>query len=164
MSCSSSHAAVEMPVADLLVQGGDSRLLPVQTVDGLSRYGCAPWPRSALPFGSCTASSIGERGFSAAHHAQSELFHARDLATAGEEACQQIRQRLAELLDLPAGVAIALVPSGTDAELLALALAAGAGRRQVVNIVVGPTDACPGAARQPNVEVSSGRCERRPRP
>jgi hypothetical protein len=41
---------------------------------------------------------------------------------------------------LPDDVDIALAPSGTDAELLALALAAGKGDRPVVNIVVGPSE------------------------
>jgi hypothetical protein len=127
-----------MPVAELLVRGGDSRL-PV-VAEGLSRYGCSPWPRNVLPFGSCSASSISERGFFAAQHAQSELLGAHDMQAAGEEACRQIRRRLRHLLQLPQGVAIALAPSGTDAELLALALAAGGGRRRVVNIVMGPSE------------------------
>src|SRR6185436_14598537 len=63
-----------------------------------------------------------------------------DMQSAGEEACRQIRRRIRHLLQLPEGVAIALAPSGTDAELLALALAAGGGRRRVVNIVMGPSE------------------------
>ncbi len=47
---------------------------------------------------------------------------------------------MGELLTLPDGVDIALAPSGTDVELLALALAAGNDRRPVVNILVGPSE------------------------
>jgi hypothetical protein len=47
---------------------------------------------------------------------------------------------LRELLTLPGDVDIALAPSGTDVEMLALALAAGSGNRPVVNIVVGPSE------------------------
>src|SRR5437899_2680839 len=97
MARSSERAAIELPVADLLVRGGDSRL-PAEGASGLSRYGCAPWPRHAVPFGSCSASSIGERGFSAAERARGVLLGAHDTAAAGEEICRQIRARLRRLL------------------------------------------------------------------
>jgi len=58
-----------------------------------------------------------------------------------------IRQQLRRLLALPGGVDIALAPSGTDVELLALALAAGRRTRPVVNIVVGPGEVGSGTPR-----------------
>jgi hypothetical protein len=64
----------------------------------------------------------------------------RDSCAAAYECANTIRQRLRELLTLPERVEIALGPSGTDVELLALALAAGSAGRPVVNIVVGPSE------------------------
>ena len=46
----------------------------------------------------------------------------------------------ANFLTLPVGVDIALAPSGTDVELLTLALAAGGSNRPIVNIIVGPSE------------------------
>ena len=127
------------PLEQLLVSGGDTRL-DVDPNTGRNRYECLPRPSQAVPFGSCTSSSVSQRGFAAAQVAQRLICSARDSRAAANEYAVAIRQRLRELLTLTDGVDVALAPSGTDAELLALALAAGRGERPVVNIVVGPSE------------------------
>jgi selenocysteine lyase/cysteine desulfurase len=61
-----------------------------------------------------------------------------DSQLAANDYANTTRRRLGELLTLPPSVDVALAPSGTDVELLALALAAGGSKRPVVNILVGP--------------------------
>jgi len=131
--------ALDLPLEQLLTLGGDTRL-EINPATGRNRYHCTPKPSDAVPFGSCTSSSISQRGFEAAQHTLLALRARKDRFAAVCEYARIIRQRLSNLLAIPDGVEVALGPSGTDVELLALALAAGSGDRPVVNIVVGPTE------------------------
>lgn len=121
-----------------LVSGSDRRVIP--GADGLNPYGCSAAPRDALALGSCTCSSPSPRGERRGRALLKRLQNAADPDQQLERAAQQHRHRLRQLLRLPADVDIALTPSGTDVELLALALAAGGGDQPVVNIVVGPSE------------------------
>jgi hypothetical protein len=125
------------PLEQLLASGGDTRL-DIDPKTGRNRYECLPRPSEAVPFGSCTGSSVSQRGFAAAQDTQRLICSSRDSYAATYDCANNIRRRLRELLTLPDGVDVALAPSGTDVELLALALAAGREQRPVVNIVVGP--------------------------
>ncbi len=78
------------------------------------------------------------RGLAGAMEAHHMICGSPDSHAAASEFANTVRRRLKELLTLPDGVDIALVPSGTDVEMLALALAAGSSGRPVVNILVGP--------------------------
>ncbi len=137
--------ALRQPVEDLLASGGDSRLL-IDSSTGLGRYGCSTRPRpETLPFGSCTASSISGVGFEAASRLHRRLLaidDEADLSHAVEERVDALRVELLFLLTRSAvpGVEVVLSPSGTDVELLALALRRGAGDKPVTNILVGPTE------------------------
>ncbi len=123
----------------LLVSGGDTRL-EIDAKTGRNRYHCSPRPTDVVPFGSCTSSSVTRRGFAAARDAHRVIRASQDWCAAANECANSIRQRLSKLLNLPDEVEIALAPSGTDVELLALTLAAGRCDRPVVNVVVGPTE------------------------
>lgn len=68
------------------------------------------------------------------------ICRAADSTVAAHESAGRVRRKLAALLNLPEGIDVALAPSGTDVEMLAVALAAGHGERPVVNIVVGPSE------------------------
>lgn len=127
------------PLERLLTSGGDTRL-EIVSGTGRNRYECSPRPSEAVPFGSCTSSTISPRGYAAAQEVHRIICGAPDSREAAYEFAGFVQQRLSELLTLPADVDVALAPSGTDAELLALALAAGGGERPVVNIVVGPSE------------------------
>jgi hypothetical protein len=128
-----------LPLEQLLSSGGDTRL-DIDPRTGRNRYECWPRPGTAVPFGSCTSSSVSELGYSAAQETQRQIAGAPDSFAAADCCAAMVRRRLCELLTLPSGVEIALAPSGTDVELLALALAAGKGNRPIVNIVVGPSE------------------------
>ncbi len=127
------------PLEQLLASGGDTRL-EIDPKNGRNRYSCSFRPTAAVPFGSCTSSTVSPRGFAAAKDAARLIRGAADSCIAAHDLANVTRERLRELLSLPEGVDVALAPSGTDVELLVLALTAGAGNRQVVNILVGPSE------------------------
>jgi hypothetical protein len=131
------------PAEALLQTGGDQRLR-VDPATGLNGYGCSHRPRPwAVTFASSTASSSSERGFAAAEAARQRvtlgaLTGAADAALANEAA--GIRAGIARHAGLPAGGAVVLAASGTDCELIALALAAGDGARPIANVLVAPEE------------------------
>ncbi|MBL8482941.1 MAG: hypothetical protein JNJ60_12155 [Rhodocyclaceae bacterium] len=127
-------------LADLLHSGSDERAM--LGANGVNKYCGAPYPRTVVAFGSCTASTISERGWFAARAAWQNL--ARQAAEDGvlgaaDAAGRRIRRKLAHLMevdDLP-GLEVVLTPSGSDAESVALYLASLRDERPLVNIVVG---------------------------
>lgn len=142
MNRAANPASLELSTEELLTLGADSRSQIGS--NGLTQYGTSSGPRQAVPFGSCTASSPIQRVYDAAV-AQHVLL--RDAHTRGELQ-QQIRrsyQRIGvgirhHLNIAKQDIRIALTPSGTDAELLALALALGDRNQPLCNIVVGPQE------------------------
>ncbi len=131
------HPNPQATLEELLVSGGDNRL-NLLSGDGLNKYGCGPRPRAAIPFGSCTSSSTSPRGYAAAQRTLQYLRRQPDFDTAIAHCADSIRTRLAALLELDADVEIALAPSGTDVESLAVILAGANSDKRIVNIVVGP--------------------------
>ena len=144
-------AKLRRSVDALLASGGDSRLC-IDSHTGLGRYGCATHPRPAtLPFGSCTASSISTVGYEAACRLHRRLLAVDDDAALRRrvgERLDAVRDELRFLLTRCAipGVQVVLSPSGTDAELIALALTRGSQSAPVTNILVGPTEIGSGSA------------------
>ena len=128
----------------LIASGGDNRLLLGQS--GLNRYGSGPNAHSQIQFGSCTCSSPSSRGIAAAIQLHEKLKSHPNPTELASQQFEIVRNRLRENLSLPADVDIALTPSGTDVEMLALALVASRTDRPIVNLVVGPS------------EVGSGTC------
>src|SRR5215470_20146939 len=62
-----------MPLDDLLIRGGDSRLT-LDPRSGLNEYGCAPFPSpQSLGFASSTASPISELAYQRAGLAREKL-------------------------------------------------------------------------------------------
>ena len=111
----------------------------------MNRYGCRPFPRAAVSFGSCTASSPLPEVYEAAADLHLRLQMAvrqntfdEQLEAAYSEIVASIRHQLD--LDGVPGVNIALTPSGTDAEYLATLLSLGDQRHDITNIVVGPRE------------------------
>jgi len=137
--------SIRRPLEALLASGGDSRLR-IDAHSGLGRYGCATRPRPAtLAFGSCTASSISGTGYEAASRLHRRLLAVDDeggLRRLVSERLDAVRDELRFLLTRNAvpGVQVVLSPSGTDVELIALALARGSDGAPVTNILVGPTE------------------------
>ncbi len=132
------------PTDELLTLGGDDR----QVVDwdtGVNSYGIAPRPTPwRAAFGSCTASSPTFRAFDAARRLRLALIHAAlddrlDEAIAAE--AREMRSTLLAALGIAAepGTEVVFTPSGTDAEVVALAVALAAGG-PLHTVVVGPVE------------------------
>lgn len=124
----SAHVAETAEIERLLGADGDARLAP-DPVTGLDRYGCAPWPRAVIGFGSCTASTISAAGFAAAGRCLDALRAAA--ARRGWEAARAAAAaRLAAEILAHFGVAdiadAVLTPSGSDAARIATGLLAAA--------------------------------------
>ncbi len=120
----SAHVADTADIERLLGADGDARLTP-DPVTGLDRYGCAPWPRAVIGFGSCTASTVSAAGFAAA----GSCLDALRAAAAGrgwEPARAAVAQRLSAEILAHFGVAdiahAVLAASGTDAARIATGL------------------------------------------
>jgi hypothetical protein len=128
----------------LMETGGDIRLQrdPRSALNG---YGCSHRPRPwAVTFASSTASSSSERGYRAADEARLKTTAAL-LAGGRREAVaaslQAVRDGIARVYGLDAGTAIVLAASGTDTELLALALTHLAGPEAPIrNILIAPAE------------------------
>jgi hypothetical protein len=136
----------------LMETGGDIRLAR-DPVSGLNGYGCSHRPRPwAITFASSTASSSSERGYSAADEARLRVTLAV-LKGARPRAVVRllgagVRASLTRLLKLPVGTKIIFAASGTDTELMALALAHLAAPAQpIVNILIAPEETGRGVPR-----------------
>lgn len=128
----------------IMATGGDVRLL-CDPVTALNGYGCSHRPRPwAITFASSTASSVSERGYAAADKARRRITAA--MLAAGErhvvfQESQHIRGAITRYFGLPKDSAVVLAASGTDSELLALALTHLAEpERPVLNILLAPEE------------------------
>jgi hypothetical protein len=128
----------------LMETGGDIRLQrdPRSALNG---YGCSHRPRPwAVTFASSTASSSSERGYAAADAARLQSTVA--MLTGGRrqavrDCLEAVRTGIAAAYGLAPGVDVVLAASGTDTELLALALThIGAPDAPVRNILVAPAE------------------------
>lgn len=124
-----------------LMQGGDERLL-VDPETGLNRYGCSPSPRDhAFTFASSTATSISTPAYAAAEQYRERLLHDLVRADSLEPLADHVRA-LEKRIEACFGLAaldpdIHLSPSGTDAQLQAVAAITTADPGQWVSIVCG---------------------------
>lgn len=132
-------------VEALMETGGDIRLArdPLSALNG---YGCSHRPRPwAVTFASSTASSSSERGYVAADRARLRntraLLKGVDRRIAVRNAVEEVRRGIFRAFGLAAGTRIVFAASGTDTELLALALAHLAeSDRPVLNILIAPEE------------------------
>ncbi len=134
-----------------LVSGGDQRL--ALDAAGRNPYGARPAPAAVMPFGSCTCSSIGTRGFAAARATYEALLAAPDAARFVDDGFERARARIAAHLRLDDDTSIVFAASGTDTELLVAALALQAGPEPLVNVVVGPHEVGSGTVLAAGVRV-----------
>ncbi|HEY1858275.1 hypothetical protein [Acidocella sp.] len=128
----------------LMETGGDIRLArdPLSALNG---YGCSHRPRPwAVTFASSTASSSSERGYIAADRARLRntraLLKGTERRSAVRHAIDEVRRGISGAFGLDAGTRIVFAASGTDTELLALALAHLADDRPVLNILIAPEE------------------------
>ena len=132
-------------VEELLISGGDSRVA-LDRRTGFNRYGTTPRPRpEAVHFSSSTASSISDYGFMYCEMLRRDLLSAmlRQGLSPQHLRGQVVNAISSELLDLlglsDQDADIALVPSGTDAEMLTVLVSIAAGR-PLANILIAPEE------------------------
>lgn len=132
-------------VEELLVSGGDTRIA-VDRRTGFNRYGTVPRPRpEAVHFSSSTASSISDYGFTYCDVLRRDLLAAllREGVSPAELRARTVDAVGSELLDLLALTGeeadVAMAPSGTDTELLAVLLSL-ASAAAVTNILIAPDE------------------------
>ncbi|WP_145421437.1 hypothetical protein [Planctomycetes bacterium K23_9] len=100
-----------------------------------------------MPLGSCTCSSPSARAIVAAQAALKTLRESSCPHAVAAKLLVGVRSILRHRLKLSVDVAIALTPSGTDVEILALALVGGNDDRKIVNVVVGAGEVGSGTIR-----------------
>jgi hypothetical protein len=138
---------LDYPMERILARGGDSRLA-IDPRTGCNRYGVPPRPRpEAIHFSSSTASAVTDYGFFLCDLLRRDLLAS---LCQGKAAERELRSRMVnaigrEILDLfglDEDVSdVAITPSGTDAELLAVLVAlSGAQGRPLVNVLIAPDE------------------------
>jgi hypothetical protein len=137
---------LELPMEEVLVSGGDSRLIP-EAASGLNKYGVCPRPRpEAVHFSSSTASAISGHGFLYADMIRrgllDEALKAGGVGGIRADAVRATAREIAALIGLAKEECdVVVTPSGTDAELVSVMVAlAGAGGRVVTNVLVSPEE------------------------
>jgi hypothetical protein len=138
-------------LAAALIGGSDERL-DVDPENFRNRYGCQSYPRpDEISFASSTASTISQHAFDAASGMfdrlppiddRSEAKHAQ----AWQALAEQIKRDVKRLLEVDARSEIVLSPSGTDAALLAFALAGRMRSRPVASVVAAADESGSGVA------------------
>jgi hypothetical protein len=131
----------------LLASGGDERVWP-DPLTGRNRYGTTiPPAPDEIWFSSSTASTVSELGYRAA------LSDLRALHERGVRDSLQVQDWLCQLRSELLGLygrkdaEVVLAASGTDAELIALAIAERLLARPVTNIVLAPNETGSGVAK-----------------
>lgn len=138
---------LEGTVEQLLVAGGDGRLR-LDRSTGQNRYGVPPRPRpEAVHFSSSTASAVSDYGFLFCDLLRRDLHTAHQVLGVSIEALRgraadATGRAIASLLGLGTDEAdVAVTPSGTDAELLAVLVSrAGAAGRVLTNVLLAPEE------------------------
>jgi hypothetical protein len=136
---------LSLPSTDvLLVSGGDARIR-LDPDTQTNKYGCRATPDGDVAaFGSCTASTTSDAGFSTADALRARLLAASHSSAAKSRAyafeIERLKHELSYLCGL-SGIAshdIILSPSGTDLHSIAARLSAGTGTGGTFVIMDGP--------------------------
>jgi hypothetical protein len=138
-------AALEGQLRLLLAGGGDERIWPdAQT--GRNKYGVPVAPaETEIWFSSSTASAVTPLAYQAAARMLARLISERRDRLRVEDWFEQLRSRLLNLFAIP-GTAAILTASGTETELVALAVARSVLGRPLMNIVIAPGETGSGVA------------------
>lgn len=136
-------------LGDLLIDGGDSRLA-LDRPWGRNAYGCPPTPApDLLCLSSSTASPISERAYARVELAREQLMHAAislGVDEALDRRTEEMRRELRGHLGLADDVDIVFSPSGTDAQLHALALVRAQLGDVVTSVIIGSDQTGSGTA------------------
>ena len=131
--------------ADALMETGGDIRLQRDPRSALNGYGCSHRPRPwAVTFASSTASSSSERGYLAADLERlktTAAMLAGDAQAATRASLALVRQGIGRVYGMAPEDEVVLAASGTDTELLALALTHLSGRHApILNILIAPEE------------------------
>lgn len=131
--------------ADALMETGGDIRLQRDPRSALNGYGCSHRPRPwAVTFASSTASSSSERGYLAADLERlktTAAMLAGDAQAATRASLALVRQGIGRVYGMAPKDEVVLAASGTDTELLALALTHLSGRHApILNILIAPEE------------------------
>lgn len=138
-------------LATVLIGGSDERL-ELDPGSSRNRYGCPPYPRpDEISFASSTANTISQHAFEAAAAVFDRLPSLDDRneakhVQAWHMLSERIKQDVKRLLEVDAQSEVVLSPSGTDAALLAFALAGRLRGRPVASVVAAADESGGGVA------------------
>ncbi|MCZ4093249.1 hypothetical protein [Sinorhizobium psoraleae] len=140
------HLNAHLPsTAKLLTLGGDERI-ELDANQMTNKYGRKPIPdREIFSFGSATASTISDIGFSAAERLRQRIlqtFHGLAPEEIYLEEIDRVRNEFVRLCGLEhiRGMEVIVSPSGTDAHMLASKLVAGSSLAKTLAIMVQPEE------------------------
>lgn len=139
--------SVDENVSKLFTEGGDDRLHLSEA--GINKYYCAPRPleRNVIKRSSCTCSAPTRAGFEAAKKVFESLGSG---AISFDDAMRDVEKRLSKVLKLNESYEIVFHPSGSDAELIPLAVAMHRAERlkcdTVISVVVAAGEVGTGTA------------------
>lgn len=123
------------PLAQLMTQGGDARIL-LDPSTMLNRYHSGPYPRDLIAFASSTANDLSTD----AMHYLSERFANAETLNNGQNYAAFLtdaRDRIRSAYDLDASADIFFAASGTDLEYVALLAVAGRSPSGICNLLLG---------------------------
>lgn len=141
-------AALDNCLSTHLVEGGDDRLHLHPTTQ-TNKYHCPPYPlgEDVIIRGSCTCSAPSKDGFEAARHLLRRIWQG---TLPYQRAFDDTRSAISRLLAIRTPHQTILHPSGSDAELIPVAIAALRARAQsctrIINIVVAAGEVGSGTA------------------
>lgn len=141
------HALLDECLSRHLAEGGDDRL-HINPETGVNRYYCPPRPvEDVIIRSSCTCSPPSPDSFDAARSLLRRLWQG---LVSFQAACDETRSEIKRLLGIYTPHEVILHPSGSDAELIPLVVAAGRakalGCSGLVNIVVAAGEVGSGTA------------------
>jgi hypothetical protein len=127
--------------SELIAMGGDTRII-IDELSGLNGYGCSPYPSYSIAYSSCTGSTISTSAYAfieAYLHELRKKYSNQTDPKIFEEEFEFIREKIAQFHELPSDVEMVLGSSGTDLELVMLAVSMAEGNA-VHNIVLGANE------------------------
>lgn len=134
-----SQSIFDLPASVLMASGGDERIT-LDENNGLNGYGCAPYPSFTISYSSSTSNTISAAAYA---HVESFLYSLRQQCVSAKvgqvfrDRFEVVRQALRQVYGCSEQDRIFFGASGTDLELIVLALALNGPERRAHNIILG---------------------------
>lgn len=127
--------------------GGDARI-SLDEISGLNKYGCRPYPKFSISYSSCTSNTISFSAFafieSYLHKLQQHYSNSGSYDFLANE-YDSVREKIKSFYEVPSSTDVLIGSSGTDLELLVLAIALSSQQKKVQNILLEANEVGSGA-------------------